>query len=304
MKQYLTRILIFIFLYFGVLLLIYVQPYKYDNFFQSAETKAERLKKKEPQIIFVGGSNTLFGIDSKMVADEMGYDVVNMGIHMGLGYYFQTNQVLHELRKDDIVLLTPEYVSYFKDKEVNKPMLNQISEHYPTVLFQFNRMNRFKLFYEHFLDKLKKNIAYIQQGKSYNLGPIDGYSFSGVNEYGDQTDHLKEIKGKKLGRWNMKIHHGESFHPVFINQTNKILNKCKEVGCEVYFTFPVIAKTAFDRSVAEKLATSLDEFGFPRLGNPIDYVFEPEEFYDTHYHPLKNARAERTNKVIEELKKR
>lgn len=303
MKQFIARILLFLLLYFGSLSIIYIQPYKYDNFFQSAETKEARLKKDEPQIIFVGGSNTLFGIDSKMVVDATGYDVVNMGIHMGLGYYFQTNQVLDELRRDDVVLLSPEYVSYFNEKVINKRMLNQISEHFPSVLLQFDKRNRAKLLYEHILDKLKKNIVYIRQGKEYDLGPVGGYSFSGVNEYGDQTDHLTAEKGTSLGLWNMRVFQGQEFHPIFTSQTEKIIQKCKSVGCSVYFTFPAIAKSAYDQTVAAKVSDGLDELGYTRLGHPSEYVFETDEFYDTHYHPLKKVRGIRTSMVIEELKK-
>lgn len=304
MRGYLIKILIFLALYFAVLFAIYIQPYKYDNFFQSAETKTERLKKKEPQIIFVGGSNTLFGVDSKMVAEALDYDVVNMGIHMGLGYYFQTQQVINELQSDDIVLLSPEYVSYYQDKVISKHMLNQISEHYPSVLLQFDHLNRPKLLYDHFLDKIKKNISYIQAGKSYKLGPVDGYSFSGVNEYGDQTDQLSIEKGSKLGQWNMKIYQGKELHEVFLKQTSRIVDRCKQLGCKVFFTFPALAESAYDNRVANTLVKSLDDLGYTRLGHPRAYVYPNAGFYDTHYHPLRKVRAQRTALVIKELKKK
>jgi len=301
--KYLLKISVFLLVYSAVLFAIYFQPYKYDNFFQSAELKADRLKKTEPQIILVGGSNTLFGIDSEMIVKATGYDVVNMGIHMGLGYYFQTNQIIKDLAKRDIVVLSPEYVSYFEDKQVNPRMLNQISEHYPSILWQFDKLNRPKLLYDHFLDKIKKNIIYIQEGKDYNLGPVGGYSYSGVNEYGDQTDHLSAEVGSELGRWNMRVYKGREFHPVFKAQTDKLIARCESIGCKVVFTFPAIARSAFDEGVANRVADEIDALGYVRMGQPSDYVFEPEEFYDTHYHPLKKARALRTQMLVEELKK-
>lgn len=303
MKSYLLRSTFFLILYLAILLCIYLQPYKYDNFFQSAETKTERLKKKEPQIIFVGGSNTLFGVDSKMVVEETGYDVVNMGIHMALGYKFQTNQVLGNLEKGDIVLLSPEYTSYFSDLQANDRILNQLSEHYPSVLYLFQNKNRLKLLYNHFLDKIKKNVSYMKQGLDYDLGPVGGYSFSGVNEYGDQTDHLKADKGKKMGHFNMRVFRPKQIHEVFIEQTNKLYRECEKRGCQVFFTFPAIAKSAYDGTVADIVASNIDELDYVRLGHPSEYVFESNEFYDTHYHPLKKVRGIRTSMVIDELKK-
>lgn len=273
-------------------------------FFHSVAIKHERLEKDIPQIILVGGSNTLFGIDSKMIVDSTQYDVVNMGIHMGLGYYYQTQEMINDLRKDDIVILIPEYVNVFEEKSPNERMLNQLTEHYPQAILQFDKDNRWRMFYRHFLDKTRKNIANIEKGSEYDLGGTGGYSLSGVNEYGDQTDHLKIEKGMKLGRWNMNRYRKTDIHPNFIKQTQAVINKCKEEGCEVFVSFPSLAQSAYDEGVAVKYMDAIDELGFQRLGEPKTFVFENKEFYDTFYHPLKKARGLRTENLIAELKKK
>lgn len=304
MKPYILKLLLFLCFYFGIIFLVYVQPYKADNFWHSVADKHERLEKEIPQIIFVGGSNTLFGIDSKMVIDSMNYDVVNMGIHMGLGYYYQTQEMIGAIRKDDIVVLIPEYVNVFEDKTPNERMLNQLTEHYPKSILIFDRQNRWKMFYRHILDKLKKNISHIQKGSKYDLGGQGGYSLSGVNEYGDQTDHLTVRKGVELGQWNMNKYKDTDIHATFIEQTQAVINKCEEEGCHVYISFPSLALSAYDEGVANAYLMKIDEFGFQRLGTPKEFVFENIEFYDTFYHPLKKARRLRTIRLIAELKKK
>lgn len=306
MRYFLLNIFLFSTIYIGSLYIVYMQPYQYDNFFHSVELKHNRLKAIEPQVILVGGSNTLFGVDSQMIVDSLGYDVVNMGLHMGLGYYIQTKEVIPDLRKDDIVLLIPEYNNYFDELPMNKRLVNQLSEHYPRILLLFDRENRFKLFYKHFLDKLKKNVGFILSGVDYKLPGGGGYSLSGINKYGDQTDHLKVDKGAdKLGNWTMSRYKKRlELNDIFYKQTEAVIQKCKEKGCKVFISFPALARSAYSEDVANKICKSIDDKGYSRLGHPRDLVFDNKEFYDTHYHPLKNARAIRTNRVIAELKKK
>ena len=304
MKSFLLNTFLFLLIYLGGLFVLYKQPYKIDNFFHSVAAKHERLEKDIPQIILVGGSNTLFGIDSKMIVDATNYDVVNMGIHMGLGYYYQTEEIIDDLQKDDIVILIPEYVNVFEEKHPNERMLNQLIEYYPKAICTFKSSNRLKILYNHFLDKIRKNIAYIEEGLDFDIEGKDGYSLSGVNEFGDQTDHLKVKKGIKLGRWNMNKYNGADVHPTFIQQTQKVINKCVIQDCQVFVSFPSLAQSAYDEKVAEKYSKVLDELGFQKIGEPKTFVFKNKEFYDTFYHPLKKARRWRTQKLINRIKKK
>ncbi|HPG73671.1 MAG TPA: hypothetical protein PLM49_05215, partial [Bacteroidales bacterium] len=48
---------------------------------------------KSPKIIFAGGSNLPFGIDSKMIQDSLHTPVVNLGLHAGLGLDFMLNEL-------------------------------------------------------------------------------------------------------------------------------------------------------------------------------------------------------------------
>jgi hypothetical protein len=41
-----------------------------------------------PRIIFLGGSNLCFGLDSRRIADTFDMPVVNLGLHAGIGLKF------------------------------------------------------------------------------------------------------------------------------------------------------------------------------------------------------------------------
>ena len=62
-----------------------------------------------PRIIFVGGSNLLFGLDSPTVYRDTGYHPVNMGVQGGLRLDYLLNEVEPHVRSGDVVLLALEH---------------------------------------------------------------------------------------------------------------------------------------------------------------------------------------------------
>ena len=66
-----------------------------------------------PKIVFVGGSNLAFGLDSARVEAETGYTVVNMGMGFNMGLRFMLDLVEPRIGADDVVVLVPEYNLFF-----------------------------------------------------------------------------------------------------------------------------------------------------------------------------------------------
>ena len=76
--------------------------------------KHEMLVKKEPpRIIFLGGSNISFGIDSKAIQDTFNVNVINMGIDGGYGLKFILNDYIQKMKNGDLVILSPEYHHFY-----------------------------------------------------------------------------------------------------------------------------------------------------------------------------------------------
>src|SRR5512138_1550398 len=78
------------------------------------DKEALLLNTKSPRIIFVGGSNLAFGIDSKRVEEELGLSVINFGLHADLGMETSLNFIEKHAAPGDIIVLVPEY-EYFED---------------------------------------------------------------------------------------------------------------------------------------------------------------------------------------------
>src|SRR5690606_17377891 len=59
------------------------------------------------KLVLVGGSNLAFGVDSAELERELkGFRVVNMGMNAYLGLRFMLSEVMEDLEKGDVVVLS------------------------------------------------------------------------------------------------------------------------------------------------------------------------------------------------------
>jgi hypothetical protein len=82
------------------------------SYFGALQLKLQALKNTpSPKIIFVGGSNLAYGLDSNTVEKALGLPVVNMGFLFTLGLRYNLEMVKDGVNAGDIVVLSPEYGS-------------------------------------------------------------------------------------------------------------------------------------------------------------------------------------------------
>ncbi len=65
-----------------------------------------------PRLILVGGSNVAFGFDSEYLSRVLKLPVINMALHGGLGLRFALNEVAPYIRKNDLIVVAPEYPQF------------------------------------------------------------------------------------------------------------------------------------------------------------------------------------------------
>lgn len=67
-----------------------------------------------PRIIFVGGSNLSFGLNSQMIKDSLQINPINTAIEASIGIQFMIDNTLEYVQDGDIVVLVPEYFIYYR----------------------------------------------------------------------------------------------------------------------------------------------------------------------------------------------
>src|SRR5262245_2359275 len=87
---------------FGTLIGVWYRPDP-DGYNAATVDKHELPKSQpRPRMIFVGGSNLAFGLDSEMVAEQLPpYNPVNMGLFAGFTYGYMLREIENELQEGD-----------------------------------------------------------------------------------------------------------------------------------------------------------------------------------------------------------
>ncbi len=148
-----------------------------------------------PRVILIGASTLAFNIDSKQIADSIGYNVINMGLHAGIGAKYYLNDYIQYIKKGDIVVISP---SYYADFSLGG---NGTTETMIDLMVSTGCRNLFKLNfyqYKHIIEGIPffcfRNIVRFQESskKGWNT-PSENeefkYTASGFNKYGDEQSH-------------------------------------------------------------------------------------------------------------------
>ena len=263
-----------------------------SNYIAAIIDKHKRLEQiQTPKIIFAGGSNLAFGLDSEKIENKFSIPIVNLGLHAGLGLSFMLEELKYSVKKGDVVFISPEY---FLEEEGDYRLKKKSSGFYkPAALFyDKNSVDDFNLFIENSEINLKNIFDSKKIKKDFKI-----YSRESFNEYGDVVGHLKSNETKKLNDKSIfKYRNWEG-----INLINNFNEFAKKKNISVYFLYPDFLDSEYykNKTVLDKLQIDLEKnLEIKIINSPNDFIFEKSFFFDTVYHLNKKGRNERTKKMI------
>ncbi len=265
-------------------------------------------RQSSPRMILVGGSNLIFGIDSAQIERRTGYHPVNMGLNIGDGLAFMLKNVQPWLRRDDVIIVSPEY-EHFGDFYYGKgDFLYEEVEHSVPMIKSFTVPN--------YLEVVKKGyiipgeiLRYTVQEKGaitrqYLASKDSVYRRDGFNEYGDLVAHYgSEIRLQKNSIVSVPStsHIDEETIKRAIDGLNDFNDVCRARGVRVYYSFPPIPRDFVERDapVINGIATALrHKLDFPILESPEDMIFPLNDFFDGYYHLTQAGGAQRTDRLV------
>lgn len=280
--------------------------------FYSLLDKHEMLRNAgSPKIILVGGSNLSFGMDSRQIAEAFDMDVINMGIHAGIGLKYEVNDIKPFIKSGDIVVLVPEYGNFTEDGVFDgfDELVYLIFDVYPQGrryidIYQWMHLLKFipnygaRKIYNYLKFTVKKTAGRPAQSRDISHRIYGRNSF---NEYGDAVYH-----------WTLKR---ENFAPVapvngfeykdhriiqFLNDFDKFVTR---KGGRLFFNFPCLQATSFDniRPMIDAVEKELRKLTFPVLSCPEAYRMPDEVCFNTPYHLTRAGVDMRTKRFISDL---
>lgn len=254
-----------------------------------------------PRIIFIGGSNLAFGIDTEEFIKQTGKEVINLGLHAGLGLKLSLDTYSPYIKDSDIVVVAPEYAHFFGEAAYGEesimgqlPYVTNSCNYLETCNYQQWKnvltgypMQTVKYFIKGFVD-------YGKNKKSKFV-----YKRSGINSYGDEITHLY-LSPEKEGFIGEKI--SKPFNEDYFAYFTKQIYNLKIKGVRVLIIPPA---TCIDNYVKNKveilyLIKRLEDYEW--YGKPEMFAYKNTYIYNTPYHLNRQGRMLNTKRILALLK--
>lgn len=281
--------------------MLYVLPDKY--------AKLSETQHKEGRIIFIGGSNLAFGLDTKKINQTLDRPVINMGVHAGLGLKFMIDDIKPYVKKDDIIIIVPEYPHFYK----KSPSTFLGQDELLTVIFdvaphgvKYISATQFISLIQ-FIPRYVGNKYYyftIQLLKGNKSGPKQDivYRKSAFNEYGDIVAHL-EMQNEAFSAIEKNDYKTDRH---VIKYLNSFYDYSRSKDAQVYLIFTPFQETSYNNSIKSinNIQEMIDrELKIEVIGPPERYKMSDSLFFNSIEHLNQEGRAIRTQKIIEDLSK-
>ena len=288
MKRFLRRFS-FLFLLFVTLhlMLLFAIPADHNQYLNAYNHKQRLLNEvPSPRIIFMGGSNTAFGINSRMVEDSLKLPVINHGLHGGIGLRFPMTEALPSLRRGDIVVLQAEYSIFFEEtcNAETMPKLMAATRWQGATRLSAAEWNAVLTGTPMLaLSHLKRLLLYPFRHSFNTPEPNDHfvYTASGFNAYGDEVSHLQFPSTAYVASSYKET---RPVRQEFISWMQDILHDMEQRGIRLVMLPPTCVESYFNGHYTSEIADALQSIGYPYLVQPETMTVPDSFVFDSGYH--------------------
>ena len=304
-----TALIVLLVLVLGAALVaetVLLLPTQFDNTYLAELAVKYRLlkdtaKSGEPRIIIIGGSSVAFGIDSALLSEELGYEVVNFGLYGPLGTTIMMDLTRGNLNEGDIVVLAPETDAQTMSMTFNGEGMWECCDSDLTMLFKIRAHNWGDML-SSFWEFASRKLTFYRYGKPSTDGAYDRDSF---NERGDM---IFEREGPDMDEW-YDVDHLIDLDPSiveedFIDYVNEYTAYARRQGAEVVWSWPPMNELAVQQDEQERLAYASwlrEELDCAVISNLEDYILPAGYFFDTNYHVNSRGVAVHTGHLLQDL---
>ena len=307
-RRLLTKLVLIMFLALltaGALLALTRDQLLFDTYYY-----AELIDKHEliasagsPKIVFIGGSNLAFGLDSAEVEQSLCRSVVNMGLHAGLGLRLPLNEVRGYIQRGDVVVISPEYQLFWGLFD-GDDILAWALYLKPDMVRYFDTPWQFWAVARTLPTFVQLRMLTYLQSNIQSESAIPGYDRRSFNRYGDVVGHLT-IPSLDISKVPLFTIANRDLEMDAIEYLNDFESSVRSSGGDVFIEFPPVPDKQYRENEADiqRLYTYLSAHLKSRIiAGPAETVLPLSDFYDTVYHLNADGRNKRTQLVIEKLR--
>ena len=282
--------------------LVFLVPPDSNAYLAAYNDKVARLDTlSQPRIILLGGSNVAFGLDSRMLADSLGCNVVNMALHAGIGMRWVMHDALPYIHPGDIVVLQMEYGNFFSsgNGEPETLPLLMMATHWRGFgeMNAAQRINVIKGMPLAAFANLKRLIKYPMthtldtQANSTHFV----YARSGFNRFGDEASHWACPPQGQVVNAPCDV---KPIDKDFLAWLQQEIAAYEQAGAVVLMVPPVSPQTNFQAHYAPTIAQALQAIGHPYVTAPQSMTVPDSLSFDGGYHVTRPAVILTSTRII------
>jgi len=309
MKAFLYRVIFFT----GLLILVLLfslfkvkDNVSENNILASLIDKHDLLKSvREEKIVFIGGSNLSFGLNSREVSEAFKKPVINMGIHAGMGLKFIANDIKPFINSGDIVVLVSEYENFYTENFYGEmELVSTLFDIYPAGMdfvdgVQWRQLAKYIPVYS--AKKMYNSVQSVFKKEIQN-SRIDIYHRRSFNQYGDAYIHWNMAdEDFSAGQENTGK---EKINAEVIDFLKEFKEYVKSKNAKLLLLPPVIEQRSYKnmQNIINMINLSLKNNSMSFCSEPLTYAYPKDHFFNSYYHLNKKGVDLRTKQVINDLK--
>ncbi|MBO6118588.1 MAG: hypothetical protein J6P44_08610 [Bacteroidales bacterium] len=273
-----------------------------DAYFLAWEKKVDAVKNpdRDNAVIFIGGSNVTFGINSLLLEDSLKMQVINTSIHAGIGMKAMMDEFCKYAKQGDIVVLAPEYHQPYGSWD-GEEALSQLFFLYPYLGKSFNIL-QWKNVFSNIPSVLTLKKDYYKHILLHKNTKWSAYALSSFNKNGDIVAHWDK---PKTDFRHYKPFNEDDFSEKYFNYLSSKIKQTEEKGAKVIIVPPVIAKTSFAtlQENVKRVEETYKKYNLKQECPSEVFAFPDSLNYNTPYHLGKQGADKRTLLLVPIIKK-
>lgn len=261
-----------------------------------------------PKLVFVSGSNALFGIDTAELEARLDRPALNLGSHAGLGVHYILRQARQAVGAGDIVVLPLEYEQY-EARKWEEALVDFISARDPAYFLELSLSEQMECIFAMPPKRLLHGVKarFFPDAKNED----SAYDSKYLNANGDMTNNAsaKRTPAAALRAKSKEPVFTAAFcpEPQSAEALCDFIAFCRQSGARVLATYPsfLYRDKAFHGADLERMreiAAFYARQGVPVLGTHEAFLYDADDFYDTIYHLNDVGKRKRTQQLLEYLR--
>jgi hypothetical protein len=266
--------------------------------------RAARRRSGAPRVLIVAGSGAMFGVDSRVLADAWAMPVINLSVNAGIGPHFIIDYAQPLVGDGDIVLMPLEYPLYSYRGETNHVFLSFLLSH-PHIALKLPVRILANVVWTAPLKRVLE--GYLGMPEGFQVAGLYGPHNLDVN--GDQINSELALRDHSLHRGAVAKkaeQYGMSYRADALGWQlwRAFADTLQARGaCVIFVPPPMMFKPDYvereeERTFYRDLPAYARQNGLDYRGDPREFLYPPEWFFDTNYHLVAEKRGVYTRALL------